>query len=149
MGKVSTAKLKKEKIPLGWAVDEFGNDTDNPDKVEAMLPMAGAKGFGLALMVDALAGSMLGLKSGQKIEPFITGKGRGLGQLLIVINPDYFGNNNFKENISQMLENLHNIKPAAGFEGVLAPGEHSQKVYDTYQKTGIPGLKKVYEFLTE
>src|SRR3954451_1906906 len=60
-GKVEIARRQGAKIPLGWAVDKEGRDTDDPDSMSdggMLLPLGadrehgGHKGYALALMVD-------------------------------------------------------------------------------------------------
>ena len=41
-------------IPSGWGVDADGEDTTDPDRVAAMLPVGEYKGSGLGLMIDVL-----------------------------------------------------------------------------------------------
>lgn len=64
---VAKSKFKEYKaagksLPPGWALDENGNPTTDPD--EAMrglvLPMAGFKGYALSLLIDFLAGALSG-----------------------------------------------------------------------------------------
>lgn len=49
-------------IPLGWAIDPDGNPTTNPAEglKGAQLPFGGYKGAALALMVELLAGALIG-----------------------------------------------------------------------------------------
>lgn len=63
MGKIRLAAASGDAIPSGWAVDARGGPTTDPAKaLEGMLlPAGGAKGFGLAFMVDLFCG---GLASG-------------------------------------------------------------------------------------
>ena len=55
--------------------------------------MAGPKGYGLAMMVDILSGSLLGLPFGKHVTSMYKdlSEYRRLGQLHLVINPEYFG----------------------------------------------------------
>lgn len=150
-GKIFTAKNNNKDIPLGWAIDKDGKDTTNPDAVAAVLPAAGAKGYGLGMMIDVLAGSMLGLKFGKHVTSLDDGydKPRGLGQFIMVINPAFYTEEDaFLDNITQMVNELHEIKPAPGFDQVLVPGENSEKKYQEYKKTGIPVPRNIYDYLT-
>ena len=49
-------------LPSGVALDEFGNDTVDPEQAGkgSILPMAGAKGYCLGLMVEILSGVITG-----------------------------------------------------------------------------------------
>ena len=63
-GKLHYAKAKGESIPEGWAVDSLGNPLTDPILYHkdggALLPMAEHKGYGLALLVEILAGVLTG-----------------------------------------------------------------------------------------
>ena len=59
--------LKNKSIPDTWAVDKHGEPTADPFEVAALLPVAGPKGYGLMMMVDILAGSLLGLPFGKHV----------------------------------------------------------------------------------
>jgi ureidoglycolate dehydrogenase (NAD+) len=54
MGKVLVAAAEGRDIPGDWAVDENGNPCTDARLARAVRPMAGAKGYGLALVIDAL-----------------------------------------------------------------------------------------------
>lgn len=149
-GKVLAARAKKSAIPDDWALGKDGKPTTDPFDIAGLLPIAGAKGYGLMMMVDILAGSLVNVPYGPHVSSMYKDidKGRELGQLHIVINPEFFGGSNlFFENISRMVSDLHNVKPAEGFEQVIFPGERSQGVFEKYEKEGIPIVKDVYEYL--
>jgi len=60
----SVTKSSEQGIQLeeGIAIDEIGNPITDPDKVQSgsLLPFGGAKGFGIALMVEILSGVLTG-----------------------------------------------------------------------------------------
>ncbi len=51
-GKILHARSKNDPIPDTWAVDSEGEPTTDPFKVNALVPIAGPKGYGLMMMVD-------------------------------------------------------------------------------------------------
>ncbi|MGO4407444.1 Ldh family oxidoreductase [Bosea sp. RAF48] len=71
MGKIRLAASKGEPIPEGWAQTAQGEPTR--DAFEALrgtlLPAAGAKGFGLAVMIDLLAGGLSAGAIGEAVQP--------------------------------------------------------------------------------
>jgi LDH2 family malate/lactate/ureidoglycolate dehydrogenase len=71
MGKIRLAAKAGQSIPLTWAVRSDGAPTDDPNEaIEGMLlPAAGPKGFGLALMIDLMCGLLSGGASGDKVKP--------------------------------------------------------------------------------
>lgn len=149
-GKILHARSKNESIPDTWAVDKNGEPTTDPFKVNALLPIAGPKGYGLMMMVDVLSGILLGLPFGNRVSSMYhdLSEGRNLGQLHIVINPAYFTDlTTFKENISKTMSDLNNIKPAPGFEQVFYPGQNTTIVEQQSKLEGIEIVDEVYRYL--
>lgn len=94
MGKVRLAAQRGEPIPQGWAVDGAGRPTTDAAAAlkGALLPAAGAKGFGLALMVDFLCA----LSGGAALHevPSMYGDPASPSQcswLFLAIDPAHFG----------------------------------------------------------
>ncbi|MEI4768262.1 ureidoglycolate dehydrogenase [Psychrobacillus sp. FJAT-51614] len=149
-GKILHARSKNEPIPDTWAVDSNGESTTDPFKVNALMPIAGPKGYGLMMMVDVLSGILLGLPFGNKVSSMYRDltEGRNLGQLHIVINPEFFtGLGSFKEAISQTMQDLNEIKPAPGYDQVYYPGQRSAEREEAYEKDGIEIVDHIYEYL--
>ncbi|MFO1446245.1 ureidoglycolate dehydrogenase [Bacillus sp. Bva_UNVM-123] len=149
-GKVLHARSKNTPIEEGWAVDKNGEPTTDPFQVHSLLPIAGPKGYGLMMMVDILAGVLLGLPSGNKVTSMYHDltEDRNLGQLLIVINPAFFTNSTaFMENITKTMSDLTAIKPAPGFKQVFYPGQINTISEMESDKNGIEIVDEVYEYL--
>jgi (2R)-3-sulfolactate dehydrogenase (NADP+) len=96
-GNIVTAKQRGEKIPEGWALDEHGKPTTDPDAAlrGTMVPAGDAKGTALALMVELLAAGMTGSNYAADASSFLDTKGGppGVGQLIIAFDPKAFGGN--------------------------------------------------------
>jgi (2R)-3-sulfolactate dehydrogenase (NADP+) len=94
-GNIVTAKQRGEKIPEGWALDENGKPTTDPDAAlrGTMVPAGDAKGTALALMVELLAAGMTGSNYAADASSFLDTKGGppGVGQLIIAFDPKAFG----------------------------------------------------------
>jgi ureidoglycolate dehydrogenase (NAD+) len=149
-GKILHARSKNESIPDTWAVDKNGEPTTDPFSVNALLPIAGPKGYGLGMMVDVLSGVLLGLPFGNKVSSMYEDltEYRKLGQLHIVINPAFFtGLMGFKQDISTSMQELNNIKPAPGFSKVFAPGQNMDIVVEEYATNGIEIVDDIVEYL--
>lgn len=87
--KIRQAAQTGDPIPLGWALDASGAPTTDPAAALAgsMLPMAGPKGSGLAMMVDILAGLMTGSGFAGESKALDHPDGRSnVGHLLIAID---------------------------------------------------------------
>lgn len=65
--KILHARSKNKTIANTWAVDKEGNPTTDQFEVNTLLPIAGPKGYGLAMMVDVLSSVLLGLPFGNKV----------------------------------------------------------------------------------
>jgi (2R)-3-sulfolactate dehydrogenase (NADP+) len=91
-GKVMVAARKGEPIPLGWALDRDGAPTTIASAAleGSMLPMGGAKGAMLALIVELLACALTGAAFGFEADSFFVGEGNRprLGHAFLVIDPD-------------------------------------------------------------
>ena len=102
------------------------------------------------MMVDVLSGILLGLPFGNKVSSMYHDltEYRNLGQLHIVINPEYFtGLNAFQEGIATTMQDLNNIKPAPGFDQVSYPGQRSAEREKKYEENGIEIVDHIYEYL--
>ncbi|MEO1701999.1 MAG: Ldh family oxidoreductase [Pseudomonadota bacterium] len=90
-GKVMNARKTGKEIPEGWALDQDGHPTTDPQAALAgtMLPVGEAKGTALALMVEILASVMTGANFSADAGSFFTADGTkpGTGQFLIAFNP--------------------------------------------------------------
>ena len=88
-GKIRVAARYGRKIPLGVALDKFGNPTTDAKKAlkGVQLPIAGYRGSGFAWMVDILSGVLTGGNHGGKVkDPFddFTGP-QNIGHLFITV----------------------------------------------------------------
>lgn len=150
-GKVLYARSRKAEIPDTWAVDEDGKPTTDSMKVNALVPIAGAKGYGLMMMVDILSGIMTGVPFGQHVSSMYDDltKGRELGQLHIVIDPSRFiPLEEFKKNMSACLDELAQAKPGEGYDKVYYPGERGLLRKANYEKNGgIEIVDDIYNYL--
>jgi LDH2 family malate/lactate/ureidoglycolate dehydrogenase len=59
MGRVQQFARENKSLPPGCAVDEQGKETIDPNRVKALLPFGGHKGYGLSL-IDELVGAFIG-----------------------------------------------------------------------------------------
>jgi ureidoglycolate dehydrogenase (NAD+) len=74
--------------------------------------------------------------------------GRELGQIHFVLNPEFFvGRDLFLSAIDNMVEEIHSMKPAHGFDKVNYPGERFEGVRARDREEGIPIVKEIYDYL--
>jgi LDH2 family malate/lactate/ureidoglycolate dehydrogenase len=91
-GKVKVKAQRNEPMPQGWMVDHQGQPLTDPRGANEgfLLPIGGAKDYGLALMFGLIAGSLNGAMFGRKVMDFnaddgsVTNTGRAIMALHIV-----------------------------------------------------------------
>ncbi len=99
-GRIAQAAAKEEEIPDGWAFDANGDPTNDAKAAlfGMLAPMAGAKGFALALMVEALTGGLVGPSLSNDVADPLSlndiSRPQGLSHLLIAIDPSAFSDDN-------------------------------------------------------
>lgn len=134
-GKVMVAQQRGESIPEGWALDENGMSTTDPNAAlkGTMLPMGGAKGAALVLMVEILAAGISGAHFGYQASSFFTADGPSpaVGQLILAIDPNFLSGHSF----SSRLEDL--IAEMLAQEGVRVPGSRRVALREQAQREGI------------
>ncbi|HEX9277771.1 MAG TPA: Ldh family oxidoreductase [Casimicrobiaceae bacterium] len=90
-GKLMIAAKEGKSIPLGWALDKDGKPTTDPKAglEGSMLPLGGAKGAMLALIVELLVTALTGAAIGFEATSFFVDKGNRprLGQAFLVLDP--------------------------------------------------------------
>ena len=98
LGKITMAKAAGEQIPLGWALDETGQPTTDPEAAlrGSLVSVGGYKGWGFGLMAEVLAAGMTGSVLSRDVKPLKAPDGppHDLGQYYLLINPgtsDSFG----------------------------------------------------------
>ena len=90
-GKVMNARKTGQPIPEGWALDRDGRPTTDPEAALAgtMIPIGGAKGTALALIVEILAATLTGATPSREAGSFFSADGPppGTGQFLLALRP--------------------------------------------------------------
>lgn len=137
LGKIMAAKDANRPIPIGWAIDADGADTTDPHKVAAVLPMGGAKGSGLSLMIEVLSSLLV---DNANIAPALTGgESGGFNGTILAIDPAKFGApDHFLQQVGALARAIHALQPAPGFERVLLPGERGHQTESERANAGIP-----------
>ena len=139
-GKLSLAQDKGESIPLAWSLDPQGNPTTTPSFDNVLLPFAGPKGSGLALMFATLSNLMV---ANPLLEPNITGRAptpRGVqNSFLVAIDIAAFTDvDEYKDNIDRLIAAQKTLPTADGFEEILVPGEPEYRTQAERSRNGIP-----------
>ncbi len=132
-------QMKGWSLPPGIAIDTEGQPITDPAKVAAgtMLPFGGAKGYGLALMVEVLSGVITGAGICQGVTSMYNNFERSadIGHFILVLDLKRFMPTELLD--SRMDQFVAAIR-AAGSEGdVLLPGEVRWQHFDENIKSGL------------
>src|SRR3954454_2941491 len=162
-GKVKTKALLGQTMPEGWMIDRQGKPLTDPKRADEgmLLPLggmeAGYKGYGLALIIGLLAGTLGGAAMGKDVIDFnhdddsVT----NTGQAIAAINIAAFGDvATFKKSVDALVRDLRNSERMPGVERITVPGERSHETRLRRASHGIPlapalrqGLDQVAEDL--
>ncbi len=142
-GKVKAKAQRGEMMPEGWMIDRAGQPLLDPKRADEgfLLPIGGYKGYGLALIVGLLAGTLNGAAMGRDVLDFnkdftsIT----NTGQAIAMIDISAFGDvAAFKERVDVLVRDLRGSERMPGVERIWMPGEQSHAKRIAYSRDGIP-----------
>ena len=126
-GKIYLARNKRLPIPLGWAINNAGEPTTDPQEAidGIILPMAEHKGYAIAAMVDVLSGVLTGSGFLSKVHsPYKTAEKSNCGHLMIALNIEAFQPlAEFNARMEEFAEEIKAVPTAKGFDEVFYPGE--------------------------
>ncbi len=127
-GKIILYAQKKKPLPPGWALDLDGKETTDPEvALKGLLaPLGGAKGSGLALVIDILSGLLSGSKYLADVGHLYsgTGKPQGIGHVFGALDISAFmPREKFLDAMDDYVEQVHACPRADGVERIYVPGE--------------------------
>jgi len=122
MGEVQVAKREGHKVPLGTGLTKDGKETTDPGEIAdggVLLPFGGYKGSGIAMMVELLAGALVGDKFSYETAANDTNDGGppSGGEFILAISPDKLSENDWDKHSSEFFEKMKSM------DGVRLPGE--------------------------
>jgi len=129
-GKIYAAKMAGRPLAEGLVIDSAGRPTTNPEDYfngGALLPMAGPKGYGMALVAELLGEAILG----EAMD--------GMNWICIAVDLARFrAPEAYRRAAESCLVELRTCPPALGFDRVEIPGEREQETRAERLKNGIP-----------
>jgi uncharacterized oxidoreductase len=149
-GKVEVNRARGKLLPDGWLVDKDGNTVNDPNRFwedsVAMLPFGGAvgyKGYGLAMMIDAIAGglSWAGCSSAKPTRG-------GSGYVALAIRIDAFIDpDEFKRETRILVDWVKSSPTMPGVSQIYVPGEIEDQFMQERVRDGIPIEDETWEAL--
>jgi LDH2 family malate/lactate/ureidoglycolate dehydrogenase len=139
-GKVKAKAKAGEMMPEGWMIDRQGKPLLDPKRAEEgfLLPIGGHKGYGLALIVGLLAGTLRAPRWGRDVIEFKDSvTPTNTGQAILVIDLRAFGD---PARSGASTRWCATCAPAdgSGVACIWLPGEQSHLRRERYRVEGIP-----------
>ena len=129
-GKIYIAQALGQKVPDNWLVDAEGVPTTDPFQyphASALLPFAGHKGYGIAMMIETLAGVLSGAGMTWGIGNWMTSdpsQPTHHGAAFLAINVGaMMPIDVFKRRVDQLIAEVHEAPTAKGASRIYVPGE--------------------------
>ena len=129
-GKAYAARSSGRPLPEGLCIDASGAPTTDPEDYfngGALLPMAGPKGYGMAIVAELLGEAIYG----QAMD--------GMNWICVCIDLGRFKEASAYSRAAEVcLAELRTCPPAPGFDRVEVPGERERRLRTERLKNGIP-----------
>jgi ureidoglycolate dehydrogenase (NAD+) len=139
-GKVLAARDRGEPVPIGWGLDADGHDTTDPKRIATLLPLGGAKGSGLSLLIECLTSLAVGnplislalLSGGLAENPVLNG-------VAIAVDLAALGDlDKFTAEVDRLGDAITALPRAEGVDRILLPGERGDAILAEREAKGIP-----------
>ena len=140
LGDVMISQRRGDSMSPGLALDKHGRPTTDPAEVRpgALLPLAGHKGYALALMAQLLSGALIGA-AGQPL------RYEDYGTLFIAVRPDVLGSDEqYRAETEKLIRAIKSSRPAEGVAEILLPGERAYRDRDRRLREGILVEEKLW-----
>ena len=126
MGEVQVAAREGHKVPIGTGLNKEGKETTDPKEIAkggVLLPFGGYKGSGIAMMVELLAGALIGetfsYETAEKDNK--DGGPPSGGEFILAMSPEKIAGPNWNKHSNEFFEKMKSM------EGVRLPGERRHK----------------------
>ena len=142
-------------IPEGWANDEHGFPTTDPNaaSISQLQWFGGHKGFGIGLLVEIMAGLLADSSFGatEQSDSELTGWDRiAKGASFVVLDVARFlPVDRFRAHVDRLIDDVHASELAPGHDRVMVPGELEAERREERLAQGIPLPRALIEELDE
>ena len=149
----TTEQVDENGLPVGWALDENGHDSDDADRVlkniiaktgGGILPLGGSgemtsgyKGYGFAMLCEIATAILSGGTTSNYI--YKTPGRANIAHCFIALDHGMFGDKKeIKERMSTLLRELRESPKADGCDRIYTHGEKEIAAMENMLKNGIP-----------
>ena len=159
-GKLEVYVKRGSGLPLGWAVDEEGHDSNDADRVlnniigktgGGILPLGGSgeltsgyKGYGFAMLCEIATAILSGGTTSNYI--YKTSGRANIAHCFIALDHGMFGDKTeIEANLSKYLQEIRDSAKAEGQDRIYIHGEKEAEAYDRVLREGVNLNDKTYE----
>ena len=126
MGEVQVAKREGHKVPLGTGLTKEGKETTDPGEIAdggVLLPFGGYKGSVISMMVELLAGALVGDNFSFETAAKDNNDGGppSGGEFILAISPEKISSSGWNKHADEFFDKMKSM------EGVRLPGERRHK----------------------
>ncbi len=142
--KILSMKALRQPIPPTWLADADGmpaTEVGDWPATGSLMPMGGHKGYGIAVLIEAMAGLLPGAGVLDEAKSWILNptEAGSLGQAFIVINPGIILRiEDFKSRVDMMIRKVRGSPKSKESSRVYLPGEMEWDRRKDALKNGIP-----------
>lgn len=146
-GKIRKAARRGEAIPEGYALDEEGRPTTDPEAAlkGVVLPIGGPKGSALAMMMDVFGGLLSGAAFGGDVVDMNKkgneNRAQDVGHWFMVFQPEVFlpgGRAEYLGRMDELMEKVRGCEKAEGVDRIYVSGEIEAELNAKRSREGIP-----------
>ncbi len=156
-GKIRLKAQRNETMPEGWMIDREGKPLTDAKRANEgfLVPIGGPKGYGLALMIGLLAGTMNGAAFGRDVVDYTVDSktSSNTGQSIVAVDIAAFADvQTFKQDVDEVWDVMKSSPTLPGVDEVRLPGERSEQIYHQRMASGIPlseGQRKILDELAD
>jgi amino acid adenylation domain-containing protein len=149
--KIGLAVAEGRPLPQGWILDRFGRpSTDLADLAAGLgVPIGGHKGYGLALVLEVLAGALsgAGFAADHRADAMNSGA-PDYGHMFMAIDPQRFmPASAFAARVDRLIDDIKNGERAANVDDIRIPGEMELRTRERSLTEGVRLAPSTYRAL--
>jgi LDH2 family malate/lactate/ureidoglycolate dehydrogenase len=139
-GRILKAARSGEAIPSGWGLDVEGRSTMDPAEAitGSLVPLGGAKGFALAMIVEALTGVLAGAAVGPQVGGTYLNSDResDVGHCFIAIDGEALAPGSI-DRMTALAADIRSLEPIDPAQPVRVPGDRRRRELDIRRASGV------------
>jgi len=141
-GKIKARAQRGEMMPEGWMMGFDGKPLLDPKRSGEgfLMPIGGHKGYGLALMIGLLGGTLNGAAMGRDVVDFNADSSSvtNTGQCMIAVDLAAFGDpTEIRRNVDRVAREMRSAARMPGADRIRVPGEESHRRREQHLTHGL------------